>query len=247
MRQPLLVVAVLATVSCGGDGSKAVPAVTPTPTPTPTVTLSGTVRETAPTQSTPIAGATVTIITGPFVGKSATTDANGGFQLGLSPGDVNIVVRAVNYGELYDSVAVGENRATATFELDPVAQTLTSTLNGTINGSQTCPGYWDGFLPSDPCKADYVINVHHEGTLTSELTSFDPNTEPPFVQLYRANNGQPSSSIAVAVGANTPGQPISVPVEAHSQYVLQVRIFSSGGGPPPARVTSHSLTVKHPS
>jgi hypothetical protein len=210
------------------------------------VTLSGTVRETAPTQSTPIAGATVTIITGPFVGKSATTDANGGFQLTLSPGDVNLVVRAANYGEQYESVAVGENRATVIFELDPVAQTLTSTLNGTINNaSETCPGYWDGFLPSDPCKADYVINVHHEGTLTWELTSFDPDTALPFVQLYRANNGQPSSSIAV--GANTPGQPISATVEAHSQYVLRVRIFSDGGGPPPAVVTSHSLTVKHPS
>lgn len=244
MRQPLLVVAVLATVSCGGEGSKPVPAVTPTPTPTPTVTLSGTVRETAPTQSTPIAGATVTIITGPFVGKSATTDANGGFQLTLSPGDVNIVVRAVNYGEQYESVAVGENRATVTFELDPVAQTLTSTLSGTINGSETCPGSWD-FLPGDPCEAAYIINVHHEGTLTSEVTSFDPSMVPRLVQLYRADNGQPSSIIAA--GANIPGQPISATVEAHSQYVLLVRIFSSNGGPPPAGLTSHSLTVKHPS
>jgi hypothetical protein len=208
------------------------------------VTLSGTVRETAPTQSTPIAGATVTIITGPFVGKSATTDANGGFQLTLSSGDVNLVVRAANYGEQYESVTVGENRATATFELDPVAQTVTSTLKGTINGSVSCPGAWD-YVPGDPCEAAYIINVHHAGTLTSELTSFDPNTALPSVQLYRANNGQPSSSIAA--GANIPGQPISATVEAHSQYVLLVRIFSDGGGPPPAVATSHSLTVKHPS
>jgi len=38
------------------------------------------------------------------------------FQLTLSPGDVNVVVRAANYGEQYESVAVGQNRTTATFE-----------------------------------------------------------------------------------------------------------------------------------
>lgn len=244
MRQPLLVVAVLATVSCGGDGSKAVPAVTPTPTPTPTVTLSGTVTETAPTESTPIAGATVTIITGPFVGKSATTDANGHFQLMLSPGDVNIVVRAVNHVERYEGMAVSGNRTIA-FELDPVAQTITSALNGTITGSSACPGYWDGYSASDPCGANYVINVHYEGALAAELTWTDPDTEP-VLELYLVKNGQPADS-PIANGGSGLQQQIIATAEAHTQYLLHVQAFSSGGGPPPARVMSHSLTVKHPS
>jgi hypothetical protein len=41
-----------------------------------------------------------------------------------------------------------------------------------------------------PCKADYVINVHHDGTLTSEPTLSAPNTSA-LLQLYCVENGRP--------------------------------------------------------
>lgn len=244
MRQTLLVVlALVSSVSCG-DGGSASPSI-PTPvgsTPIPpsgTLTLAGTVTETAPTASTRIAGATITVVEGPNAGRSATSDANGTFQLAtLQSGTFTIRVRAADYVERSQSVTLTADQ-TVTIELDPVFEIVTTTTNASLSGGDACGGYWDDDIGPDSCRVHHVVNMHHDGTLTAELTWTDP-TAVPSMRVYRSSNGQPFGQ------GFGDGQKFSLNLFAHQQYVVEVRRFNEGGGSPPAGISAFSLTVTHP-
>jgi hypothetical protein len=86
-----------------------------------------------------------------------------------------------------------------------------------------------------------LLNVHHDGTLTVELTWMDRDTEP-LIEVYRASGGQPSGR-AIQSGGDGLRQQFSANLDAHEQYIIHVRKFGQGGGPPPAAITPFRLTV----
>jgi hypothetical protein len=245
VRHALLVVALLSAVGCGDGTSRSPASPTPPPTPTPTPTpppqtfsFSGTVSETAPTASTRIAGARVRIIDGANAGLTAMTDADGAFHLALQPGAFWIDTGAAGYVELSQFVTLSGDQK-VTIGLDPVFQLVTTTRNETLSGGgNQCPGYWDDFSASDPCKVEYSLDVHHSGTLTTALTSTDKDTVL-YVELYRSADGSPT-------GAGILRGQDSATLDAHKKYVLQVRKFDPGGGSPPVGTTSFTLTFTRP-
>jgi hypothetical protein len=204
------------------------------------LTLSGTVFETAPTSSTPIVDATVTLIEGPNTG-AATTDPAGRFQLaGLRPGGVTVRVRAANRVDEVRFIEITAN-TTLAVQLDPVYEMVTTTSADAISGGgDDCPGYWDYYFDSLSCTADYVFNIHNTGTLRAEVIPDDPDTD------FAMN-------LLVSVDGRTagPGTPLvsarPVDVRGHTQYVIRLRKFSSSGASPPSRTASFKLTVIRPS
>jgi hypothetical protein len=241
MRPALLVVVAL-TVSCGGNGVRqsVLPAgPTSPPAPQGTWTLSGTTSETAPTGSTRIPGATITILDGLNAGRSATTDANGAFQLAsLHAGSFTIRTRAADYVESSQPLTLGSDQSVA-IELDPVFQILTSTKNEALGGGVACPGYWDVPSGASPCSAEYVVNVHHDGSLTAALTWAGSNDVMLVLDLFRSVGGRPSGN---AVSLDRQGANLA----AHTQYIVHVSKFGAGGASPPAGSTPFSLTLTHP-
>jgi hypothetical protein len=121
-----------------------------------------------------------------------------------------------------------------------VFQIVTTTKNESLSGGgAACPGYWDVPLGASPCSVGYLINVHHAGTLTAELTLTD-RANYLEVDLFHSVNGRPSGraiSLEPRAGANLDG---------HTQYVIQVSKFALGGGPPPVGITSFTLTLTSP-
>jgi len=237
MRRSLLVAGLTASVSCSEGGGPAPSRPTP---PTVQFTISGTVSETVPTTSVRIAGATVTVKS---TGQSAVTDANGTFQLSAPAGAVTLSARASNYVERTLEITIGDNRSLV-IELDPVFQTVTTTTDLSIEGGDACPGWWDGFLPDTPCKADHIVNVHHDGTLAAEITWPHARVDP-YIQLYAMEEGQPFSA-AIASSEEGSDKTLRAEVKAHTQYLIQVRMFSGGGGPPSDGARSFRLMATRP-
>jgi hypothetical protein len=177
----------------------------------------------------------VRISDGPNAGLSATTDANGAFRFAsIQPGTFTVATGAEDYIARSQGFTLTGDQ-TVTIELDPVFQVLTTTRNDSLGGGgDACAGYWDDPPVPDPCRVEYVLDVHHNGTFTAALTSTDPETE--FgVELY----GHPSGSGMLR------GR-MSAEVYAHRQYLVVVRKFSRWGGSPPARIAPFSLTLTRP-
>jgi hypothetical protein len=251
MRQELLVLAAIAAVSCGDDGGGMPVGVSPT-APKQTFTLSGTVSETSPTATTRVAGAELIAIAGlDATGPSTTSDANGVFQFTLAPGSYTLRAHAPNYGESSQPVTLIEHQ-TVTVQVDPVFQMVTTTRQDAFTSNSSCPGYWDyahSELPrtkaAGPCGIDYVFNVHHDGTLTAAVAwaaapDIALSTE---LHLGIAGVAQENPFEAGDAFETRDAARASYAVHAHTQYVVRVRRFSSGGGPPSAQFT---LTVTHP-
>jgi hypothetical protein len=241
LRIPFTIVAVVATLSCSETGSVT------GPTDGPTRMLVGTVAETAPTTSTRIATASITVMNGLWAGRITTSDANGAFALALPAGQVTLRVQAENYLERSVSVSLSQNR-NVNVELDPVFRMVTlARKNETILLDQTCPGWYDFSPPrrGPNCAANYVFDVHHNGTLTAELTSNDDSLSL-HMAVFLSVDGKPS-------GMALPSEPhwreccastLTAEVGAHSQYVLQVNALPWDW--PPGRSVSFDLTVRHP-
>lgn len=219
---------------CGGRSSPT----RPTPaTQSQSATLSGTVTETAPTASTRIPGATVTIVDGPNAGQSATSDANGVFQFGtLQKGDFTVRANAREYVARVQSVTLTGDQ-TLTVELDPEFQMVTVTKEESLLGSEAGCGSWDYVSPPGSCMVPYLFNVHHDGPLTVRLTWPDRDTAP-VIELYRASNGAATGE-EIPVGQGTT-------LDAHTQYLIEVRKFALKGELPPAGTTTFTLTVTRP-
>ena len=256
MRAVALAVAVMSAVACGDDNGGAPSPASPTaPTPAPpaqTWTLSGTVTETAPTDSTRIAGATVTAVAGLDAdGPSVTTDASGAFRFAaLAAGNYTVRARAANYIESSQPLTLAGDQP-LTIQLDPVLQTMTTTKRDVIVGHPSCPGYWDYAASDVPrasatesCTVDYPFDVHHDGTLAADLEWADRSFEL-VTELSGSQGGEPSDTRPQAAGDRLRGTS-NYRVYAHTQYIVRVRSFSNGGGPPPAGTTEFTLTVTRP-
>jgi Carboxypeptidase regulatory-like domain len=251
MRAVALVLALMTTVACADDRGGLPSSPTPQPDPQPppqTWTLSGTISETAPTASTRIANATVTIVSGPDDGRSVRSDANGAFQVaGLKPAQFTVRTQSPNYVDGSHFVTLDRDQTIA-IGLDPVFQIVTTTKEDSISGGDACPGYWDYWSSPQTgagranaaaaCQVDYLFDVHHDGTLTAEVAWTDPRSHL-FTELYRTHDGQPSNSLIDPRGDG-------YDVHGHQQYIVRVRSVSTGGGPPPAGTTTFRLTVTRP-
>jgi hypothetical protein len=248
MREAVLVVTAIVAVSCGQDGGGVPVGASPTP-PQQTFTLSGTVSETSPTATTRVAGARLIAIAGlDATGPSTTSDANGVFQLSLAPGSYTLRTHAPTYAESSQPVTVMENH-TVSVQLDPAFQMVTTTRQDAFAANGSCPGYWDfadSQLPrtnaAGACEIDYVFNMHHDGTLTAGVAWVGPDIALT-TDLYRGIAGAAEGNRIEASDAARG----SYAVYAHTQYIVRVRRFSNGGGPPPAASTQFTLTVTHPS
>jgi carboxypeptidase family protein len=240
MRRLVLVLALMSAVSCGDSGDS--PAA---PTPTlggQTVTLSGVVSETVPTESTLIAGATITAVAG-LDGDSisTTSDAGGQYQLtGLAPGNYTVRAQAQNYTESSQPLALTRSQALAV-RLDPVRQMVTTTRQDAISASGACEGPWD---PGTACEVDYVLNVHHAGTLTAEVLWTDREVGF-FTTLYRAERGRPSGQHIEARAVDNSGRRAVFDLTARTQYVIQVHAYTDTYMTT-SRVTPYTVTLTHP-
>ena len=92
---------------------------------TPTFTLSGIVTETPPTTSTFLAGVRVTFVDGANQGKSATTGADGRYQItGVVNGGYTVTAQLAGYTTVALPVGVNGN-TTLDFRLDPLTPRTT--------------------------------------------------------------------------------------------------------------------------
>lgn len=235
MRRTLLMVALLAAGSCGRSAPTG-----PAPTSQPqAVRLSGSVSETAPTSSTAIADATVTIIDGPYAGQSATTDGRGVFQFStMQPGEFTIRISAAGYVERLQPITLAVDQ-TVKVELDPVFRIVTTADEESLHGSEAGCGAWDYLHVSGlgSCMVQYGFSVHYAGPVTVALTWPERDTAP-LVELYRASNGVPTgAAISITEGTR---------VEAHTEYIIQVRKYAVSGETPPVGTTTFMLTVTRP-
>jgi hypothetical protein len=117
------------TGACGDHGSA-----TTVSSPTPTFSLNGTVTDS--TNASGIVGATVRIVDGPNVGKSATTDGSGSYSItGLQPSGFTVNVYANNYGSQSIGVTLTSTE-TLSFRLNhPPPQNVT--LTGQVTDGAT--------------------------------------------------------------------------------------------------------------
>jgi hypothetical protein len=141
---------------------------------------------------------------------------------------------AANYIEGSQTVTLTENQTVAV-ELSPTFQMVTTTSNESISVSNGCPSYWD--VPDGRCEADFVFNVHHDGSLTADVTPMDPDASFA-LELYRAEG-------TVILSSPLPWRVDgSALVYARNQYRLRVRQLAVERG---SRITSFRLTVTRPS
>lgn len=100
-------------------------AVSGTGTALPTFTLSGVVTETAPTTSTLLAGVRVTVVDGANQGKSATTGADGRYQItGVVNGGFSVSAALAGYTTVTQPVGINGN-TTLDFRLAPLVARTT--------------------------------------------------------------------------------------------------------------------------
>ncbi len=196
------------------------------PTPPPAVgdSLTGTVHESAPTESVAVAGATVQLLG--QTAHTATTDASGRYRFtNLTAGGGTLRVNKSGY----DPVDTGVTVSGATEQdvaLTPTLQTLNSTETGTVSSStHTCVPtratrrFYQGSqsLPSMGCGG-FQLPVHHDGTLTARLR-WSGFSDALGVVLLNRDTG---AVLAVASQSLTTTEQITAPVDAGTFYVVGV-------------------------
>ena len=190
----------IAVVACATSGCHDTPppsAPTPTATPpaTPTRTISGIVYETAPTDTTPIAGARVTVDDGPNAGKSAVADSSGRYAIsGLLDSTFKLHASANGYVDRGGSLVLSQDRV-LDFRLVPEQRTITDVVTGTI---ENCTG------------AEYIVcfshrfYLHQPGPIVLEQVTFTGANESSMqVQFYYANGTQ--NYVITSIPGRSPG------------------------------------------
>lgn len=161
-------------VACGGGGggNPAKPSApsSPAPTPSPTTfTLNGKVTETAPTASTPIAGARVSIGDGPNAGRSTTTDASGNYTFAsLERSGFTVTASANGYEPRSQGVDLTTNR-TLNFELRSLGPRTTFGSGQHLVGKDIAAGRYF----SDPSSGCYWERQSGLGGTLGEIIAND--------------------------------------------------------------------------
>ncbi|MCL4814501.1 MAG: carboxypeptidase regulatory-like domain-containing protein [Vicinamibacteraceae bacterium] len=161
-------------VACGGSGGgnpakpSAPGAQAPTPAPT-TFSLSGKVTETAPTSSTPIAGARVSIGDGPNAGRSTTTDAAGTYTFAsLERSGFTVTASADGYEPRSQGVDLTANR-TVNFQLRPLGPRTTFGSGQHLVGRDIAAGRYF----ADPASGCYWERQSGLGGTLGEIVAND--------------------------------------------------------------------------
>lgn len=224
MKKVLIVVAVLVLASACGGGSSTPTSPPPIPPAPTTANLSGRVTETAPTTSTAVAGATLTVSDGSNAGKSATTDSGGNYSFtGLNRGGFTMSIAAGGYNSTGFPVDLTGD-LTRNFNLAPSPRTLTETLTGSVSGgSPTCP-----IIVVRPCQS-FSLPTHHSGTLSARLT-WDNRNNDLDLEVWNATTRLANSN---DVGGTE--EFISTNVSPGTSYTLRV-IYYSGSTVQPFQV-----------
>ncbi len=118
--------------------------------------LTGHVFETPPTQSKPIAGARVDIVSGANAGASTTTDASGGYRFANVWGDVQLQASAPGYTPTHVAVTVADGDASADAQLDPEPRVITESLT---------TRYIDVGSADYPYTLRRTFDVHNDGEI----------------------------------------------------------------------------------
>ena len=155
-------VACVMAVACGGGGTPTAPAPVPAPAAPSGMTLSGTVTEAFPTETTPVAGARVVIDDGTNAGKSTTADASGRYSLsGLQASQFNLHAGATGYEDRNGTIVFAADRV-LNFQLFPELRTVSDSISSAI----------------EPCNGDtyitcfsYPVSLHHRGPVNITLTT----------------------------------------------------------------------------
>jgi len=94
-------------------------------------TLTGLVTETAPTTSTAVAGARVTVADGLYAGAGAITDSRGAFSLTDVNGVLNLRISAPNFDDLQITADTAAS-APLTLQLMPSSRTITDSAQWSV-------------------------------------------------------------------------------------------------------------------
>jgi hypothetical protein len=127
-------------------------------------TLVGIVTETPPTETTPIIGATVSILAGTNKGKSTTTDAAGFYSLPNVWGTFDVAVVANGYESKTFRATAGNTVVRENATLMPNALTVRSTFSGSVCASNVPPGA-DLCEAQDPIQVRHWFSTHRAGTV----------------------------------------------------------------------------------
>lgn len=153
------------TVTGNQSGGTNTVAVSGTGVAIATFTLSGIVTETPPTTSTALAGVRVTIIDGANQGKTATTGADGRYQItGVVNGGYTVTAQLAGYTAVALPVGINGN-TTLDFRLDPIAP-RTSFGPGTYRVPADIPV---GRYYSDPANGCHFQRLRGFGGTQSDV------------------------------------------------------------------------------
>lgn len=194
MKPLSLVIALgLATAACSSATSPLEPLA---------LSLNGTLTQAAPTQSVPLAGATITVQNGSRAGATFATAADGTFTITGLTGAFDFVARAAGHDDATFHVDDASGPVTRSFGLKPTMSTVTQTI-GAFNAPRQPP-------------MSFFRDVHHDGFITvSELYFYWVSSQFP--------NNPPTRTIEVWDGARL----IASGTVNKQQYVgidLQVRV-----------------------
>jgi hypothetical protein len=187
-------------------------------------TFAGTVTESTPTQSTIIAGASITVQTGNRAGTVATTGPDGRFSISGITGAFDVVVRATGYVETTVHLDGGSGNVTQTLTVKPVMTTIAETI-GTAGGPRRA-------------ATSFYRNVHNDGVITVSRLYFyysqDP-TNPP-TRTIEIWNGQQFLGSATINKQQTHDLDLTLRVPGGARY--EIRILGGDWG---------AVTIESPS
>jgi hypothetical protein len=195
-----------------------------------TYTLQGVVSQSAPSTSTPVAGARVEVVDGPNAGRTVQTDGNGFYALtGLATGAFTLRTTHPDYQSTDRPVSVSRD-TTLNVTLRPTPRQLDDTYTGQISGgeSTTCS---DGTF-NKPCRR-ILLPIHNDGALSAEMDWVGGSADVD-LSLWRG-----STLIARAVGVGS-REAITSNVVGGNTYELHVTYYSG------ANTVEYRVRVRRP-
>jgi hypothetical protein len=131
-------------------------------------TVTGTVTETAPTETTPVSGARVTIMSGANRGRSVITESDGTYALPRVWGDFDVLVSQTNYDAASVRVSLEGVDARVDLRLTPSGR-VTSEFTGKVCGEVRDYYSWLKCAVT-PLETRHGFVVHRSGIITFDLT-----------------------------------------------------------------------------